>query len=114
MLENSDVQDEKLHLQKAIAHVTTIQIGARAFDAVKHFCDRRAQCPKVKLVIAEGNEAVITILSKGRSSKMRHVARTHRVNIDFLYEVFRCPEIIARYVKTDYQTADIATKAINK
>ena len=67
-----------------------------------------------KLVLLEDNEAVIKILAKGRSAKLRHVARTHRVNLDFLYDIFRYPDVTARYVKTNYQIADIGTKAINK
>ena len=45
---------------------------------------------------------------------MRHVHRTHRVNFDWLYEVFsstnyRCR---LRYASTKHQIADIHTKAI--
>ena len=68
----------------------------------------------VNLIVAEDNEAVIKILAKGRSGKQRHVPRTHRVNIDWLYDAFRHPEVVARYVRTMYQTADIGTKAITK
>jgi len=68
----------------------------------------------VNLIVAEDNEAVIKILAKGRSGKLRHVPRTHRVNIDWLYDAFRHPEVVARYVRTMHQTADIGTKAITK
>ena len=53
-------------------------------------------------MVAEDNEAVIKILAKGRSAKLRHVHRTHRVNLDWLYEAFRRPEVFARYVQTEY------------
>ena len=76
--------------------------------------ENRAATPAVDLIIVADNEAVIKILAKGRSAKLRHVHRTHRVNLDWLYEVFRRPEVLARYVQTDYQIADIGIKAINE
>ena len=91
-----------------------MQIGAHAFDGIEHFFDSGSRFPEVRLVVAEDNEAVIKILQKGRSGKLRHVARTHRVNIDWLFEALRDPGMVARYCRTDYQTADISTKAITK
>ena len=41
-----------------------------------------------ELVVLEDNEAVIKMTIKGRSTAMRHVQRTHRVNLDWLYERF--------------------------
>ena len=105
-------QDERF--AKAILHVSTLNIGAHAFDSVKAFFDRRTKYPPVQLIVAEDNEAVIKTVAKGRSAKLRHVARTHRVNLGWLYDLFRHPEIQARYVSTDYQLADIGTKAITK
>ena len=102
--------DEKI--MAAITQVAAMKIGVHAFDAVKAFHDRREDYPKVQLIVAEDNEAVIKSMAKGRSAKMRHVARTHRVNFDWLYEIFRHPEIRARYVGTKYQIADLGTKAI--
>ena len=34
----------------------------------------------------EDNEAVIQMIKKGRSPNMRHVSRTHRVSLDWLFE----------------------------
>ncbi len=101
-------------MERAIAHVSTIDIGAHAFDAIKHFFDTRSEFPMVNLIVAEDNEAVIQILAKGRSGKLRPVPRTHRVNIDWLYDAFGHPEVVARYVRTMYQTADVGTTAITK
>ena len=39
-----------------------------------------------KLVILEDNEAVLKMIIKGRSPNMRHVGRTHRVDLDWLFE----------------------------
>ena len=114
LLHDVNHPDAELEFQKAIQHVNSLQLGPHAFDAIKNFFDTRDKFPVVNLIIAEDNEAVIKILQKGRSAKLRHVARTHRVNLDWTYDVFRFPEVICRYVKTLYQTADIGTKAINK
>ena len=41
------------------------------------------------LTILEDNDAVIKMTIKGRSPTMRHLARTHRVNLDWLLERVR-------------------------
>ena len=38
------------------------------------------------LYIFEDNEAVIKMIIKGRSPTMRHVSRTHRVALDWLFD----------------------------
>ena len=38
------------------------------------------------LSVFEDNEAVIKMIIKGRSPKMRHVSRTHRVALDWLFD----------------------------
>ena len=58
------------------------------FDHVEIFFAVREFSGLVDLIIAEDNEATIKILLKCRSTNMRHVHRTHRVNLDWLYEVF--------------------------
>ena len=48
---------------------------------------------------------------KGRSPNMRHVQRTHRVNLDWLFErMAKDPGIRITYVGTKQQIADILTK----
>ena len=41
------------------------------------------------LCVFEDNEAAIKMITKGRSPTMRHVSRTHRVALDWLFA--RCP-----------------------
>ena len=41
---------------------------------------------EVLLYIFEDNEAVIKMIIKGRSPTMRHVSRTHRVALDWLFD----------------------------
>ena len=66
---------------------------------------------RAKLIILEDNDAVIKICIKGRSLMLRHVARTHRVDLDALYVIIATdPGIAIRYVNTKMQIADIFTK----
>jgi hypothetical protein len=41
---------------------------------------------RAKLYILEDNDAVIKMCIKERNTALRHVARTHRVNLDWLFE----------------------------
>ena len=45
---------------------------------------------------------------------MRHVSRTHRVNLDWTYEVMQPDNVTMTFVGTKYQIADLMTKAITK
>ena len=38
------------------------------------------------LYVFEDNEAVIKMIKKGRSPTIRHVSRTHRVALDWLFD----------------------------
>ena len=63
------------------------------------------------LIIMEDNEAVIKMCIKGRSPNMRHVIRTQRVDLDWLFErIMTDPAITIKYVNTKKQLADMLTK----
>ena len=63
------------------------------------------------LYVFEGNQAVIKMIIKGRSPTMRHVSRTHRVALDWLFDRINLdPKIQIRYIDTKNQLADILTK----
>ena len=63
------------------------------------------------LYIFEDNEAVIKIILKVRSPTMRHVSRTHRVALDWLFDRINLdPKIQTKYIDTKNQLADILTK----
>ena len=63
------------------------------------------------LYIFEYNEAVIKMIMKGRSPTMRHVSRTHRVALDWLFDRINLDQKIEiKYVDTKHQLADILTK----
>ena len=63
------------------------------------------------LYVFEDNEAVIKMITKGRSPTMRHVSRTHRVALDLLFDRINLdPKIQIKYIDTKNQLADILTK----
>ena len=63
------------------------------------------------LYVFEDNEAVIKMITKGRSPTMRHVSRTHIVALDWLFDRINLdPKIQIKYIDTKNQLADILTK----
>ena len=61
--------------------------------------------------VFEDNEAVIKMIIKGRSPTMRHVSRTHRVALDWLFDRINLDsKIQIKYIDTKNQLADILTK----
>ena len=63
------------------------------------------------LYVFEDNEAAIKMIMKGRSPTMRHVSRTHRVALDWLFDRINLdPKIQIKYIDTKNQLADILTK----
>ena len=62
------------------------------------------------LYVFEDNEAEIKMIIKGRSPTMRHVSRTHRVALDWLFDRINLdPKIQIKYIDTKNQLADILT-----
>ena len=60
------------------------------------------------LFVFEDNEAVIKMIIKGRSPTMRHVSRTHRVALDWLFDRINLdPKIQIKYIDTKNQLTDI-------
>ena len=70
--------------------------------------------PRVKkllLYVFEDNEAVIKMIIKGRGPTMRHISRTHRVALDWLFDRINLDrKIQIKYIDTKNQLADILTK----
>ena len=59
------------------------------------------------LYVFEDNEAVIKMIIKGRNPTMRHVSRTHRVALDWLFDRINLdPKIQIKYIDTKNQLAD--------
>ena len=83
------------------------------FDPAKYFAYTRRPEQKTVLIIAEDNEAVIKLVKKARSMALRHLPRTHRIDLHWLFEVCSHPRVRMQYVNTKQQAADICTKSIN-
>ena len=49
-------------------------------------------------------------MKKGFSPKMRHMGRTHRVNLRWIHEVTNMPGVSVVYCDTNDMAADIFTK----
>ena len=63
------------------------------------------------LYVFEDNEAVIKMIIKGRSPTMRHVSRTHRVALDWLFDRTNLdPKIQTKHVDNKTKWADMPTK----
>ena len=63
------------------------------------------------LYVFEDNEAVIIMIIKGRSPTVRHVSRTHRVALDWLFDKINLDSKFKnRYIDTNHQLADILTE----
>ena len=63
------------------------------------------------LYVFEGNAALIKMIIKVRSPTMRHVSRTHRVALDWLFDRINLDSgVQIRYIDTKHQLADILTK----
>ena len=57
------------------------------------------------LYVFEDNESVIKMITKGRSPTMRHVSRTHRVALDWLFDRINLdPKIQIKYTDTENPT----------
>ena len=66
---------------------------------------------EASLYVIEDNEAVIKMIMKEKSPTMRHVSRTHRVALDWLFDRINLdPKIPIKYIDTKNQLADILTK----
>ena len=66
------------------------------------------------LYVFEDNEAVIKMITKGRSPTMRQVSRTHRVAFDRLFDRINLDsKIQTRYIDTKHQLADMLTNEWN-
>ena len=64
-----------------------------------------------KLIFVQDNDAVIKMVIKSRAPMLKHVARTHRIDLDWLFERLNSdPAFYGRYIHTKLQIADMLTK----
>jgi len=66
----------------------------------------------MKLKIREDNQACILICEAGFSTKLRHITRTHKVNISSIKDELRKDYTEISYTESSDQCADIFTKAV--
>ena len=66
----------------------------------------------IQLRTFEDNQATIIVVKKGYSPKLRHLTRTHKVNLSSLAEIYQEDNASIEYVDTNEQAADIFTKAL--
>ena len=90
-----------------------VSLAAGLFDALPtlDFADKLLG-KDLQLECRQDNSAVISIVHLGYSPKLRHVTKTHRINLASLYEVFDNGTAKLVYVKTTQQRADPMTKPI--
>ena len=68
---------------------------------------------EIVLEVMEDNQAAIIVVKSGWSAKLRHIKRTHKVNLNRLSEIFADEEHYQLvYTDTNEQAADIFTKAL--
>ena len=64
----------------------------------------------IKLYILEDNQATIKVVLSGYSQKLRHVLRTHKVNLGSVKDVLEKDNAEVMYCNTDFQAADVFTE----
>ena len=67
----------------------------------------------MNMTLEQDNQASILVAKTGYSPKLRHIQRTHKINLGSIHEVLQAENIEIRYCKTDEQVADIVTKAVS-
>ena len=82
-------------LRKIPVPPVTVPENSRALHLTQETIPERA-----RLVILEDNDAVIKIIIRGRSLAMRHLRKVQRVCYDWIFDVFKLPNIALRYVNT--------------
>ena len=97
--------------KKSQTKTSTVPDGSELFHIDNVPSNVRFSQSIAMLYVFEDNEAVIKMTIKGRSPTMRHVSRTHRVALDWLFDRINLdPKIQIRYIDTKHQIADILTK----
>ena len=68
---------------------------------------------RAQICILEDNEPVIRMSVKQRWPQLRYVPRTHRINLDWIFElVSNDPGVFIKWISTKEQLADILTKGM--
>ena len=67
--------------------------------------------PEILLNCYEDNQAVLAIIARGFSPKLRHLSKFHKINVASTREAFNEHDINAEYIETLKQRTDVLTKS---
>ena len=67
-----------------------------------------------RVQVCGGKQAMLAVMQTGRSPTMRHLSRTHRVSVAWLYEQHQRENFASSYVPSNDMAADIVTKSISQ
>eukprot|EP00435_Cladocopium_sp_Y103_P067954 s690_g30.t1 len=73
---------------------------------------QRLVCQSIVLKCFEDNQAVLAIIAKGYSPKLKHLAKFHRIHVASTCEAFSSEDILIEYTETRHQKADVMNKAL--
>ena len=96
----TDRPDDKVETLCATPNAIDLDPYSSRFDPGKYFAYTWKKSHTTVLIIAEDNEAVIKIIAKARSMALRHLPRTHRIDVHWLFEVCSHPRVRMRYCNT--------------
>ena len=112
LFQDSDFAGD-LEDSKSTSGGTLCIFGSHTFVPISWMCKKQTAVShsSTESEIISDNEAVIKMIIQGRSPTMRHVSRTHRVALDWLFDRINLdPKIQIKYIDTQNQLADILTK----
>ena len=71
-------------------------------------------CPTMRLVIHEDNSAVVSIVGRGFSQKLKHLSKTHKINVASTCDaITQNDDVSIQIIETHLQRGDIMTKGLN-
>ena len=66
----------------------------------------------VTVRLLEDNQATLKVMQSGYSSKLRHMSKTHRVELSFVTDVCKICGVKPEYIQTHLQKGDFLTKGL--
>ena len=96
------MSDKSTKIAEMHAQLSALECNSYSehFNPGKYFAYTRKATHKSCLIIAQNNEAVMKICVKVRSTALRHLPRTHRIDARWQFEVCSHPRVRMIYVNT--------------
>ena len=66
----------------------------------------------IPLTCHQDNTATIQVIRNGYSARLRHLGKTHKINVQGLYDAFKEPDISIQHCPAEQQAADVFTKSL--